>query len=125
VEEGLRWLAPFGMTEKLTTADITLGGILLPAGTEVAMVLGSANRDATRYADPDVFDLDRPRQGHASFGYGLHFCLGHFVARQLEQVMLEEMFARLPNLRPDPDQEATVHGWAVRAAKRLPVVWDV
>ena len=37
--------------------------------------------------------------------------------------MLEEMFARLPNLRPDPDQEA-VHGWAVRAAKRLPVVWD-
>jgi len=34
------------------------------------------------------------------------------------------MFARLPNLRPDPDQEATVHGWAVRAAKRLPVVWD-
>ena len=124
VEEGLRWLAPFGMTEKLTTADVTLGGILFPAGTEVAMVLGSANRDATRYADPDVFDLDRPRQSHASFGYGLHFCLGHFVARQLEQVMLEEMFARLPNLRPDPDQEATVHGWAVRAAKRLPVVWD-
>ena len=68
------------------------------------MVLGSANRDATRYADPDVFDLDRPRQSHASFGYGLHFCLGHFVARQLEQVMLEEMFARLPNLRPDPDR---------------------
>lgn len=124
VEEGLRWLAPFGMTEKLTTAEITLGGVRFPAGTEVAMVLGSANRDETRYADSDVFDLDRPRQSHAAFGYGLHFCLGHFVARQLERVMLEEMFARLPNLRPDPDQPATVHGWAVRAAKRLPVVWD-
>jgi cytochrome P450 len=124
VEEGLRWLAPFGMTEKLTTADITLGGVRFPAGTEVALVLGSANRDAARYAEPDVFDLDRPRQSHASFGYGVHFCLGHFAARQLEQVMLEEMFARLPNLRPDPDQEAAVHGWAVRAAKRLPVIWD-
>lgn len=124
VEEGLRWLAPFGMTEKLTTADATVGDVRFPAGTEVAMVLGSANRDETRYADPDVFDLDRPRQSHASFGYGLHFCLGHFVARQLEQVLLEEMFTRLPNLRPDPDREATVHGWAVRAAKRLPVVWD-
>ena len=124
VEEGLRWLAPFGMTEKLTTADATVGDVPFPAGTEVAMVLGSANRDETRYADPDVFDLDRPRQSHASFGYGLHFCLGHFVARQLEQVMLEEMFTRLPNLRPDPDREATVQGWAVRAAKRLPVVWD-
>jgi cytochrome P450 len=124
VEEGLRWLAPFGMTEKLTTAGITLGGVRFPAGTEVALVLGSANRDEARYAEPDAFDLDRPRQGHASFGYGVHFCLGHFAARQLEQVMLEEMFARLPSLRPDPGREPTVHGWAVRAAKRLPVVWD-
>jgi aromatic O-demethylase, cytochrome P450 subunit len=124
VEEGLRWLAPFGMTEKLTAADIVIGGVRLPAGTEVALVLGSANRDETRYADPDVFDLDRPRQAQAAFGYGLHFCLGHFVARQLEQVMLEEMFTRLPRLRPDPDRQPLVHGWAVRAAKRLPVVWD-
>jgi cytochrome P450 len=124
VEEGLRWLAPFGMTEKLTTADVTVGGVHIPAGTEVALVLGSANRDETRYRDPDVFDLDRPRQSQAAFGYGLHFCLGHFVARQLEQVMLEEMFTRLPRLRPDPDRPALVHGWAVRAAKRLPVIWD-
>ena len=84
----------------------------------------SANRDETRFADPDVFDLGRPRQSHVSFGYGVHFCLGHYVARQLEKVMLEEMFTRLPNLRPDPDQETIVHGWSVRAAKRLPVVWD-
>jgi aromatic O-demethylase, cytochrome P450 subunit len=124
VEEGLRWLAPFGMTEKLTTAEVTVGGVRFPAGTEVAMVLGSANRDETRYPDPDVFDLDRRRRGHAAFGYGPHFCLGHSVARQLEQVMLEEMFTRLPNLRPDPGKEPVVHGWAVRAAKRLPVSWD-
>jgi aromatic O-demethylase, cytochrome P450 subunit len=124
VEEGLRWLAPFSMTEKLTTADVGVGGVRFPAGTEVALVLGSANRDETRYQDPDVFDLDRPRQSHAAFGYGLHFCLGHFVARRLEQVMLEELFTRLPNLRPDPGQPPVVHGWAVRAAKRLPVIWD-
>ena len=124
VDEGLRWLAPFSQTEKLTTADVTVGGVLFPAGTEVSLVLGSANRDETRYDDPDVFDLDRPRLSHVAFGFGLHFCLGHYVARQLEQVMLEEMFSRLPNLRPDPDKPPLVHGWAVRAAKRLPVVWD-
>jgi cytochrome P450 len=124
VDEGLRWLAPFSQTEKLTTADVTVGGVLFPAGTEVSLVLGSANRDETRYDHPDVFDLDRPRLSHAAFGYGLHFCLGHYVARQLEQVMLEEMFSRLPGLRPDPDKPPVVHGWAVRAAKRLPVVWD-
>jgi cytochrome P450 len=124
VEEGLRWEAPFGMTEKLTTAEVTVGGVHFPAGTEVALVLASANRDEARHPDPDTFDLDRTDTGHASFGYGMHFCVGHFVARQLEQVMIEEMFARLPGLRRDPAQEPVVHGWAVRAAKRLPVVWD-
>jgi cytochrome P450 len=124
VQEGLRWIAPFNMTEKLTTADVALGGTLIPAGTEIALVLGSANRDETRFEDPDTYDLDRPRKSHASFGYGMHFCVGHFIARQLGQVALEEMLARLPNLRLDPEQEPVVHGWAVRAAKRLPVVWD-
>jgi aromatic O-demethylase, cytochrome P450 subunit len=124
VEEGLRWEAPFGMTEKLTTAEVTVGGVRFATGTEVALVLASANRDEARHPDPDTFDLDRADTGHASFGYGMHFCVGHFVARQLEQVMIEEMFARLPGMRRDPDRVPTVHGWAVRAAKRLPVVWD-
>jgi cytochrome P450 len=125
VEEGLRWLAPFNMTEKLTASDATLGGVHIPAGTEIALVLGSANRDEARHPDPDTFDIDRERQGHVSFGFGMHFCAGHFVARQLEQIMIEEMFARLPGLRRDPRREPTVHGWAVRAAKHLPVVWNV
>ncbi len=124
VEEGLRWLSPFGMTEKRTTADTTLGGLLFPTGTEVSMVIGSANRDPARYADPDVYDLDRDPQPHMSFGYGVHFCIGHYVARVLAQVMIEEMFARLPNLRPDPERKPVVHGWANRATLKLPLVWD-
>jgi len=124
VDEGLRWLPPFGMTEKRTTTDTTLGGLLFPAGTEVSLVIGSANRDPNRWTDPDVFDLHREPQPHMSFGYGIHFCIGHYVARVLAQVMIEEMFTRLPNLRLDPDREPFVHGWANRAAYRLPLVWD-
>jgi cytochrome P450 len=124
VEEGLRWLSPFGMTEKRTTTDTVLGGLVFPAGTEVSLVIGSANRDPARHADPDVYDLDRDSQGHQSFGYGVHFCIGHYTARVLTQVMIEEMFTRLPNLRLDPEREPLVHGWANRAAYRLPLVWD-
>ncbi len=124
VDEGLRWLPPFGMTEKRTTTDAMLGGLLFPAGTEVSLVIGSANRDPARWHDPDVYDLDRPAQPHMAFGYGIHFCIGHYVARVLSQIMLEEMFARLPNLHLDPEQEPDVHGWANRAAYRLPLVWD-
>jgi cytochrome P450 len=124
VEEGLRWLPPFGMTEKRTTIEATLGGLVFPAGTEVSMVIGSANRDPERFRDPDVFDIDRDPIEHMAFGYGVHFCIGHYVARVLAQVVVEEMFARLPGLRLDPGREPYVHGWANRAAYRLPLVWD-
>jgi aromatic O-demethylase, cytochrome P450 subunit len=124
VEEGLRWLPPFGMTEKKTTRETTLGGLVFPAGAEVSMVIGSANRDPERFPHPDVFDIDRDTQGQMAFGYGMHFCIGHFVARVLAQVMIEEMFTRLPNLRLDPQSAPYVHGWANRAAYRLPLLWD-
>jgi cytochrome P450 len=124
-QEGLRWIAPFNMTEKLTTEDVELGGLLIPAGTEIALCLGSANRDETVFEDPDTYDLFRERtRAHVSFGYGEHLCVGHYVARQLGKVCIEEIFGRLPNLRLDPDREPVVHGWAVRAAGRLPVLWD-
>ena len=124
IEEGLRWLSPFGMTEKRTTGETTLGGLRFPAGTEVGLVIGAANRDPDHFEDPETYDLDRDPQGHQSFGYGVHFCIGHYVARVLAQVILEEMFQRLPGLRPDPDREPVVHGWANRAALELPLAWN-
>jgi cytochrome P450 len=124
IDEGLRWLAPFGMTEKVMRTDAELGGLLFEAGTEVALMIGSANRDPLRFNDPDHFDLDRGERGHVAFGYGTHFCVGHAIARTLGQVVIEEMVSRLPGLRLDPDDPPYVHGWAVRGAKRLPLVWD-
>ena len=124
VHEGLRWISPFNMTEKLTTAEVVLGGKLIPAGTEIALVIGSANRDAQRFDHPDDYDLGRPRRNTFAFGFGVHFCVGHYVARQVAQISVEELFSRLPGLRLDPEREPIVHGWFVRAAKSLPVVWD-
>ncbi|MFL6100521.1 MAG: cytochrome P450 [Actinomycetales bacterium] len=127
IDEGLRWLAPFGMTEKVMRTDAELGGLRFEAGTEVALMIGSANRDPSRFADPDTFDLDRSdrgERGHVAFGYGTHFCVGHSIARTLGQVVIEEMATRLSGLRLDPDDPPYVHGWAVRGAKRLPLVWD-
>jgi aromatic O-demethylase, cytochrome P450 subunit len=124
VHEGLRWIPPFNMTEKLTAADAVIGGKLIPAGTEVALVIGSANRDENRFEHAEAFDLNRERVNNLAFGFGAHFCVGHYVARQVAQVSVEELFMRLPGLRLDPDREPVVHGWMVRGAKTLPVVWD-
>jgi aromatic O-demethylase, cytochrome P450 subunit len=124
VHEGLRWISPFGITERSARVETTIGGVTLREGDEIAVCLGSADRDGSRYEEPDRFDLRRPRLPHAAFGYGAHFCAGHFVSRQMEQVALGELFLRLPGLRLDPEKEPLVRGFNVRGVKSLPVVWD-
>jgi cytochrome P450 len=124
IEEGLRWLSPFGMTEKLTTQDVTLGGVVIPAHTEIALVIGSANRDPSHFDRPEEFDITRTDQANLSFGFGSHFCIGHNVARAIGEVVLKETFAYLPDVRLDPDRPPLVHGWLTRAPKPLPIRWD-
>jgi cytochrome P450 len=124
VHEGLRWIAPFGITQKRVTREVEIAGVTVPAGAEVGLMAASANRDETRYEDPDRFDLHRTRMPHASFGHGMHFCVGSAISKELARITLEELFTGLPGLRLDPDTEPGVEGWATRGAKVLPVVWD-
>ena len=51
-------------------------GTTVPAGSAILLLVGSANRDERRHADPDRFDVRRDDGHHLTFGYGLHFCLG-------------------------------------------------
>jgi cytochrome P450 len=124
VTEGLRWIAPIGWTERQAAHDTALRGVDIAEGEVVEVVLSSANRDGARFERADEFDIDRPRQSHMSFGNGEHFCSGHFFSRQLERITLEELLPALPGLRPHPDREPVVTGFAFRAPKQLPVVWD-
>lgn len=124
-EEALRWLPPFGVVERDVVSDMVIGGVLIPAGSSVGLVMGAANRDPERWERPDEYDLDRTAQNHMAFGYGDHFCVGHLAARGLAQVVLEELFRGLPGLRLDLERPPVVHGWKARGPKSLPVVWDV
>jgi cytochrome P450 len=124
-DEGLRWIAPIGITPRVAARDFELAGVTIPAGASVAIVLASANRDETRYDDPDRFLLDRKRKPHAAFGYRPHFCSGHYLSRAAGRIAIEECYRRLPSLRLDPEQEARVKGWRFRGVVNLPARWDV
>jgi cytochrome P450 len=124
IEEGLRWNPPFGMMEKLTTRDFELGGVLIPANTEIAMVIGAANRDPARFANPDQFDITRTDRGNVSFGFGSHFCIGNHMARALAEVVLSESLRTFENLRLDPEHPTEMWGWVARGPKQMPVLWD-
>lgn len=124
VNEGLRWISPIGVIERQASVDTEVAGVRIPAGAIVEAVIASANRDETRYDDPDVFDLDRATRSHQAFGAGDHFCAGHFFARQVERIMFEELLGRIPSLRQPEGAEVDVSGWFFRAPTALVAEWE-
>jgi cytochrome P450 len=119
IEEMLRCEAPAQALPRRVLRDITFHGRTLPAGVQVRLVWGAANRDDREFADPDRFDIDRaPR--HLAFGVGTHFCLGARLARLEARVAFEELLARFPDyeLTGDPGWHTSI--WA-RAHRRVPV----
>ncbi|WP_224741741.1 cytochrome P450 [Bradyrhizobium sp. 2S1] len=76
LEEAVRWISPIGMYPRRVTRSVDLSGITLPEGLQIGLCVGAANRDGSRFADPDRFDMMRPKQSHLAFGAGPHFCAG-------------------------------------------------
>jgi hypothetical protein len=125
-DEAIRWIAPIGMYSRQTTREVELGGVLLPAGARLGVVIGSANRDEAEFEHAAEFDINRPRKPHLAFGGGAHYCAGAWVAKaQVAQIALPLLLERLPGLRFDPEAEARITGWVFRGLLNLPVAWNV
>ena len=82
IEEVLRLAAPVQGLFRITTRELDLGGVVLPARTRICVRLGAANRDESQYPDPDRFDITRNPSDHLSFGRGVHRCVGAPLALQ-------------------------------------------
>ncbi len=100
IEELLRFDPPVQMTRRITLADIEIGGRTIPAGTFVACVIASANRDPARFGpDADTVDLTRANaHDHVAFGGGIHYCLGAALARLEGQIAIGSLVRRFPTL---------------------------
>jgi cytochrome P450 len=122
VEEGLRWVSPIGTQTRQAAADTELAGVRLPRGAAVGSLVSSANRDETKFADPDRFDIFRPRQVNIAFGTGRHFCAGHAFSRALIKIAIGELLQRFPRLALAPQRPPEFRGWEFRAPRRLDVV---
>ena len=99
VEEVLRFQAPIQINNRRSTTDQVVGGIDLPAGTAVHMIVAAANRDPAQFADPDRFDITRRPNRHLSFGLGVHICAGNALARLEAVIGFQRLLARFPDLR--------------------------
>lgn len=125
IEEGIRWETPLLNFMRETTRDIEFHGVPIPAGSLLAVNLGSANHDERRWCDPERFDIFRERKPHIGFGHGAHVCLGMHLARLESTAIFEALLDRLPGLRLDPEAPTPyVAGTFFRSPPHLEVVWD-
>jgi cytochrome P450 len=99
IEELLRFDAPLHLFTRYALEDVDYDGLRLKKGETVGLLLGAANRDPERFAEPDQFDPGRAPNPHVSFGAGIHFCVGAPLARLELSVALPILFGRLPGLR--------------------------
>jgi cytochrome P450 len=125
LEESLRHDPPIQVLMRLTTRDTEIDGTEIPHGNMVMIALGSANRDETRFPDPDRFDLDRNTSGHLGFGFGNHFCLGASLARLEASVSMNGILDRLAKPRlATPTVE--YHGsFLIRGPATLPIEFNI
>ena len=120
VEESLRMFPAFAHFRRTATRDTELGGQRIGEGEKVVMWYVSSNRDSSRYADPDRFDVRRAPE-HQAFGAGgRHFCLGAALARLELTIMLQETLARYPEMTPD-GVPVPVRSGFLNQLKSLPV----
>ncbi|MCX4676072.1 cytochrome P450 [Streptomyces sp. NBC_01433] len=120
VEELMRYDTPLQMFERWVLDDIEIGGTVIPRGSEVALLFGSANRDPERFAEPDALDLSRQDNPHVTFGAGIHYCLGAPLARIELAASFGELLRKAPTMRVTAEPQWHP-GYVIRGLKELRV----
>ena len=121
VEEFLRYYASTFALGRTATCPVTIGGRDIPEGDIVMLAFAAANRDPRVFDEPDVCQIDRIENRHATFGLGPHRCIGSHLARLELNVALEVILSRMPQLRLDG--EVTTQTSFVRAVVSMPVAF--
>jgi cytochrome P450 len=103
VEEILRFDPPVHGLARTLTRDVERHGRTLEAGKKVLLLFASANRDEREFAEPERFDVTRSIEGHLTFGFGIHYCVGIHLGRLEGRIGLETLLARLPDYDVDVD----------------------
>ncbi len=125
VDELLRFDGPSAVgTFRFSTAEIPIGGTVIPADEILALSWHSANRDGSHFPDPDRLDLGRRPTGSFALGHGLHYCVGVPLAKMQIEIALDRLITRYPQLRlaVTPEALRRDHSALLRGLLALPVL---
>lgn len=102
VDEAIRFEPPIFSTDRVAGDDMEIGGVAVPKGHQISVMLSALNHDPALNDNPDQFDIERRSIKHFSFGGGRHTCLGAPLARLEAQELLTALVELMPSLAADP-----------------------
>jgi cytochrome P450 len=126
IDEVLRVSGSIFAWRRKAVVDAEIGGVAIAQGSNVLLLMGSANRDPSVFPEPDTFDIGRENsRNHLSFGYGIHYCIGNLLGKLQTRVALEEITKRLPQLQLAPGAPITFgDNLSFRVPTAVPVQWN-
>lgn len=110
---------------RLVRHDVDFHGVELHANDHITWMASMYNLDDSKFPDPMVVDFDRKRAPHMSFGSGIHFCVGSFLARMELHIFVNAWLERIPNFKVKPGFQVEYRPGINIAYESLPLVWDV
>ena len=125
IDEVLRISGSIFAWRRTAVVDAEIGGVAIPQGSNILLLMGSANRDPSVFPDPDTFDIGRENsRNHLSFGFGIHYCIGNLLGKLQTRVALEEITKRLPQLQLVAGAPITFgDNLSFRVPTAVPVQW--
>jgi cytochrome P450 len=114
IEEVLRFDPPVHILPRTVSEPLEVGGVQIPAGSRLMLLIAAANRDPARFTDPDRFDVTRHEGASISFGAGIHGCPGWRLAKLQGAAVFTAVLHRFPRLEiaepPRPQPRVTLPG---------------
>lgn len=121
--ELMRFDSSVQFTTRIARSDLVLRGARISAGDPVTLLLGSGNRDPSRFDDPDRLDVSRNPSGHLGFGHGAHYCVGAPLALLEIEIAIGAIVDRLSDIRRTADDAEWHDSINFRFLKRLPITF--
>ena len=118
IEELIRFDSPLQFFQRWVLDDDYVGDVEVKKHSKVAILLGSANRDADSFVEPDQINFERSNLSHTSFGGGVHFCLGAHLARLELEVSFHNLFSNSILLKSQPERTGA---FGIRGYKEIEV----
>ena len=100
--------------------DIDYEGVRIASGTNVLMAWGAANRDPRVFADPDCFEIRRPKRRNLGFGGGSRICKGRHLAMLEGEIALRVLLERLSSIELLVDVPDWGRPGMIRAIQTIP-----